>query len=95
MATSFFCITYHHFEEITVLGVTRRANHSLIEMISLTLGARISDEHGRVDVERYGSAKLDWLRTVFPVKNGISSHDTLRLSFGSLNTNEFYTATQT
>ncbi|MFM7930299.1 MAG: transposase family protein, partial [Pirellula sp.] len=77
MATSFVCKIYNHFEEVTDPRVNRGANHPLIEMIFLTLCASICDAEGWVDVERYGNAKLDWLRKFFPFENGIPSHDTL------------------
>jgi hypothetical protein len=72
--------------------VNREANHPLIEMIFLTLCASISDADGGVDVDRYGNATLDWLRTFFPFKNGISSEDTLGRGFSRLDTVEFYAA---
>jgi hypothetical protein len=94
LATSFVCEIYNHFEEVTDPRVNRGANHPLIEMIFLTLCASICDAEGWVDVERYGNAKLDWLRKFFPFQNGIPSHDTLGRVFSRLDTLEFYAALQ-
>jgi hypothetical protein len=49
---------------------------------------------GRAVVDRYGNAKLEWLRTFFPFKNGIPSHDSLGRVFGGLDTVESYAAMQ-
>jgi hypothetical protein len=50
---------------------------------------------GRAVVDRYGNAKLEWLRTFFPFKNGFPLYDTLGLVFSRLDTVEFYVAIQT
>lgn len=63
-------------------------------MIFLTLCAFICDANCWVDVERYGIAKLDWLRKYFPYANGIPSHDTIGRVFSKLDTVEFYAALQ-
>ncbi len=90
MASSFVCKTYNHFENVTDPRVNRGKNYPLIEMIFVTLCACISDADGWVDVERYGKAKLDWLRKYFPFEHGIPSHDTFGLVFSRLDTVEFY-----
>ena len=71
MATTFVCKTCEHFENISDPRVNRGANYPLIEMIFVTLCACIADADGWADVERYGKAKLDWLRRYFPYENGI------------------------
>lgn len=92
MATTFVCKTCEHFENISDPRVNRGANYPLIEMIFVTLCACIADADGWTDVERYGKAKLDWLRRYFPYENGIPSHDTLGRVFAMLDTFEFYAA---
>lgn len=81
MSSSFVSRTYKHFEEITDPRINRGANYPLMEMIFLTLCATICDANGWADVERYGKAKLDWLRKFFPFEFGIPSHDTLGRAF--------------
>lgn len=61
-------------------------------MIVLTICNYIFGCSGWVDAERYGKATLDWLRTFFPFKNGIPSHDLLGRRFGRLDTVEFQPA---
>ena len=63
-------------------------------MIFVTLCACLSDADGWVDVERYGKAKLDWLRKFFPFESGIPSHDTFGRVFSKLDAVEFYAALQ-
>jgi hypothetical protein len=48
----------------------------------------------RAVVDRYGNAKLEWLRTFFPFKNWIPSHNSLGRGFGRLDTVESYGAMQ-
>jgi predicted transposase YbfD/YdcC len=94
LTTSFLDQTYKHFEKITDPRINRGANHSLIEMIFLTLCATICGADSWADVERYGVAKLDWLRKFVPLPYGVPSHDTLGRVFARLDSIEFYAALQ-
>jgi predicted transposase YbfD/YdcC len=94
VAKAFVRKTFQHFEEITDPRVNRGANHSLIEMIFLTLCATICGADSWTDVERYGTSKLDWLRQLIPLENGIPSHDTLGRVFSRLDSLEFYACLQ-
>lgn len=87
---AFVCKICHHFEEISDPRTNRGCNHSLIEMVFLTLCATMADCNGWVDVERYGKINLKWFRKYFPYENGIPSHDTLGRVFSRLDTVEFY-----
>jgi hypothetical protein len=73
MASTFLDQTYIHFEKITDPRTDRGANHSLIDMIFLTLCATIYGADSWADVERYGKSKLDWLRKFVPLEFGIPS----------------------
>ena len=94
MAVSFLQRTYNHFEKITDPRINRGCNHSLIEMIFVTLCATICDADSWADVERYGIAKLEWLRKFVPLTHGMPSHDTLGRVFARLESVEFYAALQ-
>lgn len=94
MSKTFVGKTFHHFEEITDPRVNRGENHPLIEMIFVTLCATICGADGWADVERYGKAKLDWLRKYVPLKLGIPSHDTFGRVFSRLDSVEFYASLQ-
>lgn len=94
MATAFLDQTYKHFANITDPRTNRGANHSLSEMIFLTLCATICGADSWADVERYGIAKIDWLRKFVPLPYGVPSHDTLGRVFARLDSIEFYAALQ-
>lgn len=94
MATAFVGKTCKHFANISDPRVNRGKNYLLTEMIFVTLCACISDACGWADVERYGNAKIDWLRKFFPFEQGIPSHDTFGRVFAQLDTVEFYAALQ-
>jgi hypothetical protein len=92
MASTFLDKTFKHLGKITDTGTDRGANHSLIDMISLTLCATICGAHSGADVERYGNSKLDWLRKFVPLEFVIPSHRTLGRVFVRLDSVEFYAA---
>ena len=94
MAKSLLQRTYKHFENVTDPRVNRGENHSLIEMIFVTLCATICGADSWADVERYGIAKLDWLRMYVPLQHGMPSHDTLGRVFSRLDSIQFYAALQ-
>ena len=94
MATSFVSRTYNHFENITDPRVNRGSNYNLIEMVFVALCACLCDANSWADVERYGKAKLSWLRKFVPLAGGVPSHDTFGRVFARLDTAEFYAALQ-
>ncbi len=63
-------------------------------MIFVTLCATICDADSWADVERYGIAKLEWLRKFVPLTHGVPSHDTFGRVFARLESVEFYAALQ-
>lgn len=92
MASSFFVKTTKHFENITDPRVNRGMNHSLTEMIFVTLCATICGADSWADVERYAKAKIDWLRNFVKLEFGVPSHDTFGRVFAKLDSVEFYAA---
>jgi len=55
--------------------VERHKRHKLIDILILTLCAVISGAEGWEAIERFGEAKIDWLRKWIDLENGIPSHD--------------------
>lgn len=94
MRTQFLEATCKHFENITDSRINRGKNHQLIEMIFLTLCSTICGADGWADVERFGKAKIAWLRRFLPFELGVPSHDTLGRVFSRLDSVEFYSAMQ-
>jgi len=83
---------YKHFENITDPRVNRGANHSLLEMVFVSLTATICGSNGWADVERFGNSKLEWFRRYIELEHGIPSHDTFGRVFSRLDTSEFLSA---
>ena len=94
MAATFTGKVYKHFEDVTDPRVERITNHELIEMIFIALCAAICDANTWADVERFGKAKVDWLRKYIRLENGVPSHDTFSRVFARLDTSEFNAALQ-
>ena len=55
--------------------VERHKRHKLLDIIILTICAVISGAEGWEAIERFGEAKIDWLRKWIDLENGIPSHD--------------------
>lgn len=79
-----------HFTGITDPRIDRTKYHDLQDMIVVAICATICGANGWADVERFGKAKIEWLRQFVPLKNGIPSHDTFGRVFAMLDTVEFY-----
>jgi predicted transposase YbfD/YdcC len=61
----------------------------LLDVVVVGLCAIISGGEGFTDMEAYGIAKLDWLKTFLDLKSGIPSHDTFGRVFALLDPQEF------
>jgi len=72
------------FSQVEDPRIERSKRHQLLDIFGLTIAAVLAGANGWTDVEAFGKAKLDWLRTHFELKNGIPSHDTLGRVFGAL-----------
>jgi predicted transposase YbfD/YdcC len=73
-----------HFANLTDPRLERSRRHLLQDIIVLTLCAMIANADSWADIERYGKAKLDFLRRFLELPNGIPSHDTFGRVFGML-----------
>lgn len=60
------------------------SRHLLSDILALTILAVICGADTWVAVEKFGYAKLDWLRTFLKLPNGIPSHDTIGNLFARL-----------
>jgi predicted transposase YbfD/YdcC len=70
-----------HFSELTDPRLGRNRRHKLIDIVVLTVCAVISGCETWEDIQDYGEFKLDWLRRLLELPNGIPSHDTIRRLF--------------
>lgn len=78
-----------HFEDITDVRATRNRLYTVDEILLVTFLAVICGAEGWQDVETFGKAKLDYLRTFFDFNNGIPSDDTFRRFFRSVDPEYF------
>src|SRR3954454_14602626 len=73
-----------HFENLTDPRLERTRRFVLQDLLVVALCAMIANCNSWVDIERYGNAKLDFLRRFLALPNGIPSHDTFGRVFAML-----------
>lgn len=78
-----------HFFSLTDPRMDRTKEHSLHDILVISLCAMLGGAEGFVDFEDFGNARLDWFRTILELPNGIPSHDTFRRVFALLDPKEF------
>lgn len=81
-----------HFGALPDPRVARAKRHDLLDIVGLALCAVLCGADTWVDIERFGRAKADWLRTFLALPNGIPSHDTFGRVFAALDPVAFETA---
>lgn len=80
------------FQELPDPRVAGRCDHKLIDIIVITVCAVIAGAESWVDVESFGQAKHEWLKTFLKLPHGIPSHDTFGRFFAVLDAEAFQTA---
>jgi len=78
-----------HFGNMQDPRTLGRCEHKLISIIVLAIFGVIAMCDDWEDIEAYGKANQDWLKTFLELRNGIPSHDTLRRVFSLLDAQEF------
>ena len=79
----------HHFAELTDPRIDRSKLHELLDIVALAICAVIAGAESWDDIEEFGHAKHDWLKTFLALPNGIPSHDTTRRLFERLDPDAF------
>ncbi len=74
-----------HFSTLEDPRIERTKRHKLIDIITITICAVISNADGWTEIERYGRSKYKWLKKFLELPNGIPSHDTFARVFARLN----------
>lgn len=72
------------FENLADPRVERTREHALFDLLVVALLGTIAGADSWVDIERFGNARLAWLRTFLPLINGVPSHDTFGRVFAML-----------
>jgi predicted transposase YbfD/YdcC len=78
-----------YFSAITDPRMDRTREHSLSDIIFISIAAVICGAETWNDIEAFGKAKKAWLKRYLKLKNGIPSHDTFNRVFSMLDPNEF------
>ncbi len=61
----------------------------MLDIILIAILAVICGAEGWVDIEAFGNAKEEWLKTFFELPNGIPSHDTFGGVFARIDPQQF------
>lgn len=73
-----------HFESLEDPRRAYLVEHSLLDIVALTICAVICGAETWEGIEAYGHSKLEWLKTFLALPNGIPSHDTIARVFALL-----------
>lgn len=77
------------FQELVDPRVERKCDHQLGDILVIGLLTLLCGGESFNDMEDFGHAKEDWLRTFLRLPNGIPSHDTFNRLFSALDPHEF------
>lgn len=78
-----------YFAELPDPRVDRTKWHRLDDILVITLCAVICGADSFEEIERFGKARHDWLRTFLKLPNGIPSHDTFNRVLAALDRDKF------
>lgn len=73
-----------HFAQLNDPRDERGKEHLLLDIVTIAICAVICGAESWTDMEEYGHAKLDWLKTFLALPNGIPTHDTFARLFARL-----------
>jgi len=77
------------FSKIDDPRIERSKRHQLIDIFVIAICAVICGAKGWEDMETFGKAKYEWLKTFLELPNGIPGDDTYRRIFARISSNEF------
>ena len=78
-----------HFGELPDPRMDRQKRHALMDVLFISVCSVICGATSFVDMEDFGSAKLDWFVGRLELVNGIPSHDTFRRVFSLIDSTQF------
>lgn len=78
-----------YFADLPDPRIDRRKDHALIDIITISILATICGAEHFTEMETFGQAKHDWLKTFLELKKGIPSHDTFARVFARIKSAAF------
>ena len=78
-----------HFRGLEDPRVGPATRHQLLDIVAIALCAVGCGADTWVEIEAFGHAKRDWLRTFLALPHGIPSHDTFGRVFAALDPEQF------
>jgi len=77
------------FEELSDPRMNRTLDHKLVDILVIGLCSLLTGGEGFSDMEVFGKAKHEWLKTFLELPNGIPSHDTFNRVFSAIDPHAF------
>ena len=77
------------FEELSDPRMNRTRYHKLVDILVIGLCSLLTGGEGFSDMEVFGKAKQDWLKTFLELPKGIPSHDTFNRVFSAIDPHAF------
>lgn len=77
------------FEDVPDPRVNRTLDHKLVDILVIGLCATLTVGENFTDMEAFGKAKEEWLRTFLELPNGIPTHDTFNRVFSAIDPDAF------
>jgi predicted transposase YbfD/YdcC len=78
-----------HFQELDDPRISPATRHQLLDIVAIAICAVLCGADTWVEVEAFGRAKEEWLRTFLALPHGIPSHDTFGRVFAVLDPDQF------
>ena len=78
-----------HLKEMADPRMDRTRDHKLIDILVIGLCTMLTVGDHFTDMEDFGKAKFDWLKTFLELPNGIPSHDTFNRVFQAIDPAQF------
>jgi predicted transposase YbfD/YdcC len=76
MSQQTFADFFGHFASLPEPRVERTRLHKLMDVVFIAVCALLSGANDFVGMEKFGKAKIDWLKKYLELPNGIPAHDT-------------------
>jgi predicted transposase YbfD/YdcC len=79
-----------YFADLPDPRIDRCKDHALSDIMAIALLATICGAEHFTEMEAFGCAKEEWLKTFLPLKNGIPAHDTFARVFAGIKPQAFH-----